>query len=391
MSDFLLLIRQRLRKKNEATGDIVPWHLDDKATAYAFASEIGIRTPRRSTHPDPESALAKARASGEVRCIIKESHRHSVGGVYAIEVQRDGSMIDFMSLTEISIDTMKRNARPHPEKYWLLEEWVEGNVAGRPIPFDYKFYCFGGQVALVLQMDRNASPPRFAIFDGTWMPLEPTRHYDFDPKRWLPGFHVIPRHASRLMTAARTLSKATGASFVSVDMYDGKDGPVFGEFTFAPGSPDVGMIVFSPNILKALDDAVHGKRVPPLSGFDIDTSSLWRAMEKDRLPSAPSSDHLFSLRSATASAGDRRYARLFGQSGGQLGRHYYLCACAITALGGNTEFAYPIGKDAALMSGFFSSSGRSDEFLRLALESCKTSKAPWVEERSAEIKELLSA
>src|SRR5690625_3993954 len=102
---------------------------------------------------------------------------------------------------------------------WLLEEFVQSTLPGAAIPYDYKIYSFNGAVGLIGQFDRNASPPRFQLFDGRFRPLRHGRDYLIRSPRLQPGLPIVPLHAPELLWWAQHLSTHSDSPFVSVDMY----------------------------------------------------------------------------------------------------------------------------------------------------------------------------
>ena len=107
---------------------------------------------------------------------------------------------------------------------------------------------------------------------------------------------------------ASTLSQGLDTRFVKVDCYDGPDGPVFGEFTFASGGDDTGMLRYSDHIIRALDAAMLTGRVAALSGFGIDLDKFRQDLSRDATIVA--GEHLLARLSSGASQGDARYAQL---------------------------------------------------------------------------------
>lgn len=103
---------------------------------------------------------------------------------------------------------------------WIVEELLRGAQPGT-VPFDYKFYMFQGQIAMVAQIDRNSSPPRMVKLDGDLKPLVPGRDYRFAPKDLQPGVPVVPRTAVMLSRWAIELSlmtdSPTAAAWVGTD------------------------------------------------------------------------------------------------------------------------------------------------------------------------------
>jgi hypothetical protein len=118
---------------------------------------------------------------------------------------------------------------------YLVEEWL-GGADGSAL-WDYKFYCFGGRVALV-----HVDMGRFGRHQRVFF----TRDWQFRPiilrgVGYPPGAPELarPRHFAALVELAETL--AADHDFLRVDLYhDEQRGPIFGELTFFPGSGLIG-------------------------------------------------------------------------------------------------------------------------------------------------------
>ncbi|MEV5053789.1 ATP-grasp fold amidoligase family protein [Arthrobacter sp. Bi26] len=302
---FLGLMRQRFNQRNDPGLDPVPWELDDKETAYKYVEQAGYAVPRYARTSSAAEALAAGELFGD-RLVIKQPNRHSASGVYVLEKLGEGSYLDLLRMKVLAAADIKAvGAAPD---YWLAEECIPSLPAGKPVPLDYKIYAFRGQVSHITQIDRNVSPPRVALFDGAFIPLELGKDYSIDENRWLPEQHVLPRFAGAMLEMASTLSLNLETRFVKVDCYDGPNGPVFGEFTFASGGDDTGMLRYSERIIRALDAAMLTGRAAALSGFDIDLDKF----RQDLSPNATivADEHLVARLSGGASQGDARYAQL---------------------------------------------------------------------------------
>ena len=275
---YLTLMRKRFNMLNDPEVDPVPWELDDKDTAYAYVERAGYRVPRYVRTSSPAEALEAGIAMGD-RFVIKQPNRHSTMGIYILEKLSNGKFLELFSLKELEAKDVVA-VGPEPD-YWLTEECIESQVAGRPLPFDYKVYAFRGKISHVVQIDRNVYPPRIAVFDGAFIPMKPEVDYWTDPDRWLHENHVMPVHAGAILEMASTLSKGLDTRFVRVDCFDGPDGPVFGEFTFASGPDDVGMLIYKSEIFEALDAAIDGADIPAFSGFDIDLDRFYSDLTKE--------------------------------------------------------------------------------------------------------------
>ena len=147
-------------------------------------------------------------------------------------------------------------ARPYGE--WL-DEWLYRDIprglltepmigGGGALPVDYKVYVFGGRATHVqVHLDREHGH-RWVLHDRAWCPLAR-----------LPGeCPPPPRSLAAMLEAAETLAR--GLSFARVDFYDDRGTPLFGEFSFYPGS---GLDPFAEDWI------------------DFELGSLWRAALAD--------------------------------------------------------------------------------------------------------------
>lgn len=158
-----------------------------------------------------------------------------------------------MSLEQICTSQTKIAKSFSGQRSWIVEEMVESIIPGKPIPLDYKFYCFRDAIGLVVQIDRNCYPPKVSLLDEWFAPLRHKTDYVLLSKNSQLGIPLIPLHALEFLDAARELSCFTDSPFVSIDLYDSSDGPVFGEFTFSPGGTHRRMWVYSRAFLAGLD------------------------------------------------------------------------------------------------------------------------------------------
>ncbi|WP_344685985.1 MULTISPECIES: ATP-grasp fold amidoligase family protein [Actinomycetes] len=198
-----------------------------------------------------------AESLGE-RAALKFAHGWSARGVMLLE--RTGSVryFDHLSLREMDLDEIRARQRKVTASFrqrksrWIIEELLQGPQPG-PLPFDYKFYMFQGQIGLISQIDRNSSPIRNAFFDGNFRPLEDGRDFKLCPSKVQPAPPLVPRTAVMLSRWAIELSRLTDAPFVRVDLYDTYAGPYFGEFTFSSGAEVKGTITFGNHLIEEFD------------------------------------------------------------------------------------------------------------------------------------------
>lgn len=192
------------------------------------------------------------------RMALKFANGWSARGVMLLERVGEGHYFDSFSLRELSIHAIREKQRAIASSFgkkrpaWIAEELLNGPQPGT-VPFDYKFYMFQGQIGAVLQIDRNASPPRVAIFDGDLQPMVEGYDYRLTSEDLQAGVPLVPRSAVMLSRWAIELSQMTDAPFVRVDLYDTERGPVFGEFTFSPGATHKRSFMFSEPRLEVFD------------------------------------------------------------------------------------------------------------------------------------------
>lgn len=383
---YLALMRKRFDMRNDLNSDPVPWHLDDKNTAYDYVKNAGYRVPMHVHTSDPASALEAGKSMGK-RFVVKQPNSHSTKGVYILEKLSNGKFLDLFSLKEIDADDIVAIG-PEPD-YWLTEECIESPVAGRPLPFDYKVYAFRGRISHVVQIDRNVYPPRIAVFDSAFIPLRPKLDYWTDPERWLYEHHVMPVHAGAILEMASALSSSLDTRFVRVDCFDGPDGPVFGEFTFASGPDDVGMLTYSDRILSYLDEAMSGNVIPAFSGFDIDIVKFYASLTAERTFSG---DREVLARIAGGGVqGDLRYVPSISRYLGDPDTKavFTLALNTIGYLNGDRSRAFSIQSALRKASKHVTGTSRLDEFTVAALEfhneRGKTGN-PWHLSRAAEVR-----
>ncbi|MHA7219722.1 ATP-grasp fold amidoligase family protein [Arthrobacter sp. MDT1-48-3] len=382
---YLRLMRERFSMLNDHNVDPVPWELDDKDTAYAYVKAAGYRVPRYEKVSSAAEALAAGKRFGP-RFVVKQPNRHSTKGIYVLESIGEGRYLELLSLRTMSVDDLKTDG-PEPD-YWLAEECIDSGIEGKPIPFDYKIYAFNGRVTHVNQIDRNVSPPRMAMFDGAFIPLELNKDFTIDENRWLPENHVIPKFAGAMLEMAASLSAGLDTRFVKVDCYDGPEGPIFGEFTFASGGDDTGMIRYSSEILEKLDRAMDGQEIGALSGFDIDMRSFRQSLGVG--PTVTCDPYMYSRMSCGAIQGDRRYAPLLASNlADGTSRHVFALGAHLAGyLNGDRSRAFAIQHLVRASVPPLNGSARLREFevKALSFHDERSDGNPWHTSRAAEVR-----
>ena len=237
---FVALLEKSKRQRERAR-DVhgwVPaiWQHNAKDTGYDLARQLGIVHPAvywRGTDLDgvdwaalPDRVVLKSVDGASARGVfplIREGHQWR--SVF------DGWRLDPGGLSA-RIGELTASGRIHGEL--LLEEFLAHPGDPDALPFDWKVYCFGGEPHLVLQKDprgtRRHTQAAFKFYDAAWDDLGPVRRPDqIDPD--LPP----PARPDALLETARCVATALGEAFVRVDLFEGPEGPLFGEVTPHPG------------------------------------------------------------------------------------------------------------------------------------------------------------
>lgn len=341
----------------------MPWELDDKATAMNWAQHEGFNTPEFMTSYDRRE-LTEVALDRWGSVVLKQPNSHSTHGIYLLKRLDSGEVMDFLRLKLVDLDSWP--VVGSDPGYWLAEQWIDSGIPGAPIPPDYKLFCFDGQISHVWQVDRQVKPPRIALFDGAFMPLEHGRHFELRTSRLQAGWHRVPIHARSMLDMARRLSAKLGTSFVRVDCFDGPAGPVLGELTFASGPDDARAIVYRSAIELATESGLRKEPLVAVSGFDIDLGRFWT--------SAPHgadflgrSDELGPIQAGSLQ-GDQRYPeaarrRLLRRSGNEV---LELSLRVISVINGDNSVAFSLQESLATPTAFVTGPGRRAEFQKIA-------------------------
>ena len=279
--------------------------LAGKVGAHAAATELGIRAPRRHAVIDDVADLTPDMLDG--RRVLKPNQGFSGRGVMLLERVGPDTWFDhlaarartFADIVESQL-AVKASFGDRDRWQYVIEELIESTIAGRPVPFDYKFYCFRERVGMIVLQDRNSYPPRAALLKPDFAPFTAGKDYVLARRALQPGHPVVPRHAAAMSQWASLLSLRTDSPFVRIDLYDSTSGPVFGEFTFSPGTTHRAMLSFAPHLIRRMD-----RLLKKPSDATVDT---FRASMPDlgALPTVPGD--VFARLGAAAANGSGRAA-----------------------------------------------------------------------------------
>ena len=235
------------------------WEVEPKLAGRSLAANLSVRVPRLLAGPAPPERLQEPVAE---RFIVKPIEGWSGRGVHALvrEGERLFSLLDERTTSweevrgKLAAD-QKALAADAEAKGWrvsrefIVEELLFSGNPERPLPFDWKCYCIGGRVELIMQ--REAHNPgregkRFKFWSPELSELGPVRHQD-RYEASLPA----PQHPRDLVASAERIARALPGPFVRVDLYDVPGGVAFGEITPRPGGDQR----FTPDVDRRLGEA----------------------------------------------------------------------------------------------------------------------------------------
>ena len=163
--------------------------------------------------------------------VLKTNHS---GGNTGVVICKDKKEFDYHSAKK----KLERSLKSDISR--KLVEWPYRNIERRILAetflgddlTDYKFYCFDGEVDVVLNcIDRQSGHPRFYFFDKNWE----LRRLNKSGKEAPEGFTLPkPEGLDEMFRIASVLSE--GIPFARVDLYSINGKIYFGEITFFPDS-----------------------------------------------------------------------------------------------------------------------------------------------------------
>ncbi|QKF99213.1 hypothetical protein HQK30_08345 [Aeromonas hydrophila] len=383
---------EMLRRRFEGKDNNVPWELDNKLLAYEHVSKLGFKTPQSRSFKSSNIATDWAIKNLENNFVIKAGDRHSCIGVYLLEKQEDEEYIELLRLKKFNLSEVGKDIVGTQPSYWIAESFVDSYIYGKSIPLDYKFYTFRGTIALVVQIDRNTTPPKVAFFDGNFIPLIHEQDYFLDKNRWTPCGHVIPYHMSAMVSMVSTLSKSVDTDFVSIDCFDSAEGPVFGEFTFAPGAPDAKMVTFSEEIVLQLDNLTEKVKSKALSGMSIDHDAFIQACHDDNNPIYINLS-IYGRIAARMLGQDKKissyiHERDIALNNKKLTNHVDFILKYTAFLNGDQEQSFTLANRVYNCNAFFNGNQKYEPLINSAFQfySDRVSQGPWFETRLEQLK-----
>lgn len=228
--------QEHMRERIEGREVGVPWFLHDKLKCYRFCSDNGIPTANvlREWDDPAEILLDGLRDS----FVLKPTLQSSTKGVMVLKRAEGGYYDSLRGVTLSESEIVDEQTRLFSETVAadkkIIVEDVISDIEGFYIPRDFKAYSFRGEIALILEIDRNTRPSTVSWYDGNFDPIQDNRVVS-NPKFVNPVPGRVPKYADELLELARLASLRVDTPFASIDMYATTHGPIVGEITLAPG------------------------------------------------------------------------------------------------------------------------------------------------------------
>lgn len=193
------------------------WKLNSKLRAVQFAQALDIPTPEHF------GTFAAEELSETTHRVLKPVAGAGSKGVFLMG-ETEG--LDVFRAETFGASELPERMASIAAKQWIVQELVSSSPDEPRPATDLKFYCFYGEVALVLEVERYPER-RYCWWNGNGEQVT-TGKYAQHTHRGL-GFD------DKSLAMAKALSLAIPAPFVRVDFLRGHDRTVFGEITPRPG------------------------------------------------------------------------------------------------------------------------------------------------------------
>lgn len=228
-----------LKNRIEGLEKDIPWFLHDKIKCHNFCIDNNIPSAIIYDIFNNVEDITFNNIS-EMEFILKPTLESSTKGVMVLR-REDRNYYDSLSKKHytfdeiISLQSELFNKNKNKANKIILEQKIYDENESKVIPRDFKFYTFNGQIAAILQIDRNVKPVQVTWYDSEFELMD-------DDKVWSnPRYVNLIRENNRpskweeMLNNVVEISKNIKTPFASIDMYCTKTGPILGEVTLAPG------------------------------------------------------------------------------------------------------------------------------------------------------------
>lgn len=205
------------------------WWLNRKTTAYRFVDALGVRRPGAELSPSRFSKV-----NWQYPGVLKAVSGTGGRGVYLLFAEDEVVHVldgqKFSSQKEVdhhARNLMSPDSRRPLRNRWIMEELILESQKLRTPARDLKFYCFYGEVLLVLEVIRQGDQSlySFTLPDGSYV----------RPGEWDYLYFDGAGATAKSLELASRISREIPHPFMRIDLLSGEDELVFGEFTPRPG------------------------------------------------------------------------------------------------------------------------------------------------------------
>lgn len=233
-------VREALYKRNfmaKSKFHNAVFSLDAKSFAYPFVEKLGVSTPNIFFRKEKLENIKFETLNSSF--VLKPEQSHSSIGVSLVFKEKNKNIFGRELLTNSDINaekilevSKKVMEEKNIQNSWLVEELIlpDDNEI-YPID-DWKFYCFYGEVGLILQKRKYLNGDvLYKLYDNNYEIADKTGKYIGKINLDLP----IAKYHQEMLQTAKLLSSNIPTPFMRVDLFSSSRGTVFGEFTPFPG------------------------------------------------------------------------------------------------------------------------------------------------------------
>lgn len=225
---FRGLLTTRMRRKQLAH-QLPEWELDTKEYGYQFAQSMEIPFP-----PQSQSVYSLKNLPLQPGTAVKPKQGAGGRGVYLLlgeEEYLNVKTSESLNTKEELVNAMEKDLQTGAvrEDSWVTETLYYYNEQKREPARDLKFYCFYGEAALILEIQRY--PETAYCWWNTAGEMVYTGKYE---AQLMQGDGVTQEE----IELAQRISREIPAPFCRIDFLSTAQGLVFGEFTPKPGNYD---------------------------------------------------------------------------------------------------------------------------------------------------------
>lgn len=218
----------------------IPWFLHDKIKFNNFCNKNIIPVPKIIEIFDSPNEI-NLNAVNLNEFILKPSLESSTKGVMVLKKLESGSFYDSLSKQCYRFDEIVSLQNKYFElnkstaNKIIIEEKIYDADETFIIPRDFKFYAFKGNIALILEVNRNLKPAISCWYDTNFNPVDEKIISCNAPYSRTLSYFKRPDNFKSLLELAKQVSSLIDTPFARIDMYNSINGPVMGEVTLAPG------------------------------------------------------------------------------------------------------------------------------------------------------------